>query len=340
MESPLAYAGLVSGISCLLVQPLLLALGGDEARTSSFWKACELAPEQLLAPDARIGPAQFAAAWDSAVALSERPTLALWLADQIPAGTFGVVEYVCRSANSLGDALRQWVRYLNLLDDAVEVGLLESAGVAELRVLRESPVPAPASHELCFALLMRRAQELLDGPTLRAVRVDFQHHCLGEAKVYEDFFAAPVKFGAQYTQLVLPSEALGFSLKTTDPALLEILSRHAADLQGALPTGSLLAEQVRSALQRGLRNSQSSIEDVASELGLTARSLQRRLKEEGHGFKELRDEVRSGLAKRYLDSGLSAAEISFLLGFSEPSAFFRAFKRWTGVSPLESRARS
>ncbi len=330
----------MSGISCLLVQPLLLAMAGDEARTTRFWRACELSAEQVLAPDARVDAAQFAAAWDAAIALSEKPTLALWLAEQIPAGTFGVVEYVCRSADTLGEALRQWVRYLNLLDDAVEVGLLESGDIAELRVLRESPVPAPASHELCFALLLHRSQELLQGQTLRATRVDFQHPCPADPQVYERWFGAPVRFCAEHTQLVLPRAALGFNLRTTDPALLEILSRHARDLQGALPSGSLLAEQVRSALQRGLRNNQCSVEDVAKELGLTPRSLQRRLKDEGHGFKELRDEVRSALARRYLESGLSAAEISFLLGFSEPSAFFRAFRRWTGVSPLESRLRS
>ena len=72
-------------------------------------------------------------------------------------------------------------------------------------------------------------------------------------------------------------------------------------------------------------------------LGLTSRSLQRRLKDEGTAFQTLREDVRRELAQRYLSDGLSIAEISFLLGFSEPSAFFRAFKRWTGKTPLESR---
>ena len=72
---------------------------------------------------------------------------------------------------------------------------------------------------------------------------------------------------------------------------------------------------------------------------MTARSLQRRLKDEDQSFQTVREGVRHELAVRYLDDDLSIAEISFLLGFSEPSAFFRAFKRWTGLTPIESRAR-
>ena len=68
------------------------------------------------------------------------------------------------------------------------------------------------------------------------------------------------------------------------------------------------------------------------------RSLQRRLKDEGTAFQTVREDVRHELAQRYLDDNLSISEISFLLGFSEPSAFFRAFKRWTGLTPVERRA--
>jgi AraC-like DNA-binding protein len=82
----------------------------------------------------------------------------------------------------------------------------------------------------------------------------------------------------------------------------------------------------------------AQLDGVAKRLGMTGRSLQRRLKDEGTSFQETRDAVRRELADAYLGQGMSFAEISFLLGFAEPSAFFRAFKRWTGVTPLERRA--
>ena len=90
-------------------------------------------------------------------------------------------------------------------------------------------------------------------------------------------------------------------------------------------------------LRDALRDDEGHVDRVAKRLGLTARSLQRRLKDEGSSFNGVREQVRKDLSRRYLDDNLSIAEISFLLGFSEPSAFFRAFKRWTGQTPIEAR---
>jgi len=98
-----------------------------------------------------------------------------------------------------------------------------------------------------------------------------------------------------------------------------------------------LTDQVRRALRGALRSDDAQLEAVAKRLGMTGRSLQRRLRDEGTVFQTLRDELRKDLADRYLGQGMSFAEISFLLGFSEPSAFFRAFKRWTGLTPFERR---
>jgi AraC-like DNA-binding protein len=93
-------------------------------------------------------------------------------------------------------------------------------------------------------------------------------------------------------------------------------------------------------LREALRTDEGHVEVVAKRLGLTARSLQRRLKDENTSFNAVREDVRQQLSRRYLEEGLSIAEISFLLGFSEPSAFFRAFKRWTGLTPVEARRRA
>jgi AraC-like DNA-binding protein len=92
-------------------------------------------------------------------------------------------------------------------------------------------------------------------------------------------------------------------------------------------------------LHAALRAGEGHVDVIAKRLGLTARSLQRRLKDEGTTFNAVREDVRRQLSRRFLEDGLSIAEISFLLGFSEPSAFFRAFKRWTGQTPLEARRR-
>jgi AraC-like DNA-binding protein len=137
----------------------------------------------------------------------------------------------------------------------------------------------------------------------------------------------------------LPRAALDCALTSADPRLLAILTRAADDLARRTGDDPSIAAQVARVLRDVLRDDAGNIDVVAKRLGMTSRSLQRRLKDEGTSFQAVRDTTRQELARRYLDAKLSIAEISFLLGFSEPSAFFRAFKRWTGLTPLEARAR-
>jgi AraC-like DNA-binding protein len=320
-------------VSTLLVRPVVAALGS--AHLAAFWGATDLTPQLVLDDNARISPAQFCVAWAELIQLSGTPHIALAIADATPPGAFGIVEYVCRSAPTLGDALRQWVRYLNLLDDAVEVALVSGGDRACLRVTRESEAPAPGSHELCFALVVKYAQRLAAKP-FRVTSVELSHRS-DHVAVYRAWFDAPVVFGAEHTQLVLPAAALASSLVSSDPALLSILTRAASELTRQAPMAATAVANVARVIGELLRTDDASIAEVAKRLGLTERSLQRRLKDEGASFNGVREDVRKRLAQRYLDEHLAISEISFLLGFSEPSAFFRAFKRWTGKTPLAAR---
>jgi AraC-like DNA-binding protein len=317
-------------VSVLLLRPIVAALR-DEA---AFWRATELTREIVADTDARLTPAQFAVAWAELVRQTHS-AVALDIARHTPAGAFGIVEYVCRSAPTVGEALRRWVRYLNLLEDAVEVALVLEDDHACVRVIRECEAPANGARELCFALVARQARELA-GPPFQLLAVDFTHRTLDPAP-YRSHFDAPVSFGAPHTQLVIPRAALDAPLASSDPNLLEILTRAAEDLHRQRPADATMVSQVARVLREALRTDEAHVDRIAKRLGLTSRSLQRRLKDEGTSFNAVREDVRRQLSRRYLDEGLSIAEISFLLGFSEPSAFFRAFKRWNGVTPHEAR---
>ncbi len=184
--------------------------------------------------------------------------------------------------------------------------------------------------------MAKQIRELSTVP-FRLHAVELAHRATGDPAAYRAWFDAPVRFGAEQTQLVLPAAALEASLHSADPKLLAILTRAADELARQAPSEPTLTASAKRVLREALRSDQATIDEVAAKLGLTSRSLQRRLKDEGTAFQTLREDVRRELAQRYLADGLSIAEISFLLGFSEPSAFFRAFKRWTGKTPLESR---
>jgi AraC-like DNA-binding protein len=334
----------MGSVSVLLVRPLVAAIGstagptGGAAGLEAFWGATDLTPQIVADDDARISAPQRCAAWDEALRLTGDRLLPLRIAAATQPGAFGIVEHVCRAAPTLGEALRQWVRYLNLLDDTATVGLEVEEDRAVLRVERESEPPAPAAHELCWALVARYARELCEAP-VRPLAVELAHRRgPDDVAPYQAWFEAPVVSGAEATQLVLPRDALAARLVPSDPALLAILTRAADELASRSSADPLMTQQVKRVLHEALRSDDAQVESVAMQLGLTVRSLQRRLKDEGTSFQAVREDVRRTLAQRYLDDGLAITEISFLLGFSEPSAFFRAFKRWTGMTPVERRA--
>ncbi len=324
-------------ISAVLIRPLAMALGGIDGALDAFYRATDLTAEMIADPESRVSPAQFCVAWAEATRLSGDSTLALTIAETIPQGAFGIVEYVCRSAPTLREALAQWVRYLGILDDAVEVALVDVPEGVALRVVVESEAPAPASHELCFALVLLNARRMTTN-TLQPARVRFTHAASrADVARHRAFFGGTVAFGAERTELVFSKVDAHAALTTADPNLLAILVPAAEERRGRATVDPPLVDQVRRALATALRDDDAQLSGVAKRLGLTARSLQRRLQDEGASFQTLRDETRRALADRYLGEGLSLAEISFLLGFSEPSAFFRAFKRWTGLTPIERR---
>ncbi len=330
-------------VSTLLVRPLLFAVGRrGPAALEELFRTTGLTAETCADADARIDADLLRAAWRESIRITGDRLLPIHLATALPPGALGVVEYLVRSAPTVGDALALGLRYLNILDAVTRAELAdgERDDEVELRALVESPIP----HESSFAAVIGQGR-MLAGEDFRPVAVDFIHAPVGDLAAYEAFFRAPVRVGAPSARLVLARASLAVPLATADPNLLPILVRHAEELlarcQGPAPTTT---EHARQVIARLLRHNQHDVEQVATALGVTARSLQRRLKEEGTTFQAVRDQVRCELAITYLKGGASTAEVSFLLGFSETSAFFRAFKRWTGVTPrtgsLDCRVRS
>ena len=322
-------------ISSVLLTPVLAAL--PESAREAFFHVTDTSPALIADAERRVSASQFCVAWAELTRRTGDPSIALRIAEATPVGAFGVVEYLCRCQPTLGDALRQWVRYLNILDDAVVVGLVEDDDTVAIRVLVESEAPAPASHELCFALLVRQAREITRAP-FEPVAVELTHEARVDPARYSGWFGAPVRFGAEHTQLVLTRAALDAPLVTADAGLTEVFGRLVSERESELQETSSFVGSVRREVQHSLRNADAGAEGIARRLGLTTRSLQRRLRAEGTTLSALKRDVQRELAGRYLDEGLSTAEVSFMLGFSEPSAFFRAFKRWTGITPLERRA--
>ena len=118
-----------------------------------------------------------------------------------------------------------------------------------------------------------------------------------------------------------------------------MLDRHAEELLAKYPPRDSLIDQVRNVIADEFRGGEPSLERIADHLGLTPRTLQRKLQELGTSYNDVLDQMRRQLAERYLrEPQMAICEVAYLLGFSESSSFHRAFKRWTGVTPKEFRS--
>lgn len=168
--------------------------------------------------------------------------------------------------------------------------------------------------------------------------VYFKHASPGDLAAHEAYFGCPVHYGADRDALEVSEEALAKPNRLGDANVAAFIDTHLEQEIEALSEGQDLASQVREAVANALSSGVPTISAVAGRFGMSGRTLQRRLADDGHTFQLLVDAARRELAERLLKAtDYSLAEVAFLTGFSEQSAFTRAFKRWAGQTPRSFR---
>jgi AraC-like DNA-binding protein len=169
-------------------------------------------------------------------------------------------------------------------------------------------------------------------PFLKAVH--FTHEEPGYRAEYERIFGVPLTFGSDRNAMLVAEEFLSLTMPPANPYVTRVLRDHAEMLLVRLARTTTVRGRVETILLAGLHESDTSMEKIATELGCSRQTLRRRLKAEGTSFEALLDQLRHKMAIHYLDEGnVSISEAAYMVGFSEPAAFSRAFKRWTGTSP-------
>jgi AraC-like DNA-binding protein len=314
------------------------ALGVDSA---ALLARAGVAPDRLEDPDARL-PAEAAdAIWREAFAATGDALLALHAAEATPPGAFRVLDYLGATGPTLGDGLRRIAAYFPLVDPRGAIAVEERGDRVALafRGAGGAPLPPPAQ-EYTLAVLAGRARAATTAPwTPREVRFAFP--APADPREHARVFGVVPSFGCAGAALVLPRAAWDLPTVSRDPGLFTALDAHAralvADAPGARAADALPA-QVAAAVASIPPGRAPSLEVVARGLGTSRRSLQRGLERAGTTFARLADQVRRERAQTLLAArDVSIAEVSWLLGFSEQSAFARAFRRWTGRSPTAAR---
>jgi AraC-like DNA-binding protein len=190
---------------------------------------------------------------------------------------------------------------------------------------------------MCFAWTVTIGRRGI-GRSIHPLRVEFRRPETNR-RMYEDYFGCPVKFGARYNKLYFRVEDVNEPFITHNPDLLDLVSPQLeAELKHQLADKSL-KEQAKGILKMFLAGQKPRLEDVALEMRVSSRTLQRRLLEEGITFHSLVEEARREMAQHYLrQPSLELNETAYLLGYEDPNSFIRAFHRWEGTSPGEWRS--
>jgi AraC-like DNA-binding protein len=295
--------------------------------------------EKLLCdPEARVAEEAAGRLWSQLERTSGDPAFGLNIAEAVDRQQLGLLGYLCRSASTAGDALQVLADNARFLSDSLHMTLQADRDRVRLRFEAGSGANRHG-REALMALLTLSARRVL-GRELSPREVRFRHPRPADLTVHKRIFRAPLSFMQRADELVIDRAVLELPMPGADRTLHVILLSHTRTLLERSPAHDGLIERLRRTVEEGLRTHELGLSRLADALHLSPRTLQRRLSDEGTSLHSVIDETRRDLALRLLDADVPIAEAAYLVGFSEPSAFHRAFKRWTGGTPAERRKRN
>jgi AraC-like DNA-binding protein len=322
------------------LRPLLSGLATLGYDPHPFLQAQGIDRTVLLDADATVPMSACIGLLADGVEVTGDEHLGLHVAEQAEPGSFDVHFYAMVSSPTLGAALERLCRYQRLIHETSHVRLRKSGDRAVLSHRLAGGLAAPRQTAELLLAAWVRAGRVATGTRWNPAEVRFAHRAPRDVRELERFFGAPLRFATGENALVLPAALLDLPCRGTDPALLSILDQYAADRIGA-PLAAPFAHRVRAALSEELQAGSATVQGLAARLKVSPRTLHRTLAAEGTSYRRLLDQLRLDIAGRHLaDDRMSVAEVAFLVGFSEISAFHRAFKRWTGRTPVTFRAES
>lgn len=294
----------------------------------------------LQDPDGRVEVDDITRLWELAVAWSGNP--ALGMDRELPARhvNFDMVGYVMLASPTLKAGLINLSRYYAVISDAITLDL-EPDGSNHWMVLGliGNTRPLPRQRLEYSLLTVATLCRWITRRDVQAQAVEFVDPEPADARPYVAAFGCPVRFGQPRNRLLLTNRDLEMPLLSSDPVLFDMHQRVIESRLvrlGHASTGQRVTEEIIHRLHLG----EPRREDIASSLAMADRILQRRLREEDTNFQQLLDDARRDLAQKYLaEDRYTLGQVADLLGFADQSNFFRANKRWFGVSPGQYRAR-
>jgi AraC-like DNA-binding protein len=314
----------------------LRELGKDEKAVLS---QAGLRPEEIADPTVRVEVRTQIKLLELAAEELRDDFLGFHLARSFDLRQIGLVYYVMASSEKLADALHNAERYSRINNDGARLRF-KLDGTANIAIDYVNVNRGSDRHQIEFWLvaLMRICRQLTDS-RIAARRLKVRHSRAGSPVELKSFFGTDVEFDADSDEIIFPAPIASLPIVGRDTYLNKLLRRYAEEALACQP--ELRANnhsRVERIIPELLPHGRAELSEVARQLGMSSRTLSRKLREEDVTYAGILDQLRSVLAKRYLSGReLSVTEIAWLLGYREVSSFTHAFKRWTGMTPREFR---
>ncbi len=294
----------------------------------------------LQSPTGRLSFTDFHRLAGSALLLCDEPALGLLLGLRLNASAHGILGYALLSSANLGKAVHFALKYYRVLGLTFELELVDNPDSLELRASESIPLGGFGrfAAEGLFGSLFAIAEFLL-GEAPQGVEIGFAHRRPEHASRYREAFGVDALFEQPWHWFRLPRRYLDRPMALANPATMQMCERQCEALLASLDVQEGLLSRLRRLLL-ARPGDFPNLDSAASALHTSGRSLRRHLAAAGTSYQQVLDEVRKRLALQYLETThLPLFEIALLLGFSDPSNFRRAFRKWTGKAPTDYRAR-
>jgi AraC-like DNA-binding protein len=312
----------------------LVALGLDRARLNqALGEHADVAPT----PGATVGADVLAALWAEAVKQRTDPALATALGLAIPFGAFGFTDYLAGSSRTVGGGFESLAQHLKLVAGGISLELETVDGVhwVNLRTPEDESPPYIAT-EMTVAVFTERFRLGTDGkfqPAFVCLRCDERQGGSPQARL----LGIPVRHASPVAALAIPESMWALRLRRADAYLQGMLERSVSQLGLAGDSAEELETAIRARLRDALADHGVAPQRMARLLGMSKRTLQRRLARSNRTFRDVVEAFRKEEACRLLGGALPIIEIAERLGYSEQTSFNRAFRRWTGRTPGQWR---
>jgi AraC-like DNA-binding protein len=316
----------------------MLAAEGMDAR--GLLVAAGIDPAALDAPGARLPTEKISRLWELAVERSGNPALGLAQRQVARPASFDVVGYTMLSCANLRGAFERLVRYLLILSDALTMTMTDTReGCVITFDLFGGGRPVPRQRiEFIFTTVIGFCR-WISGRDIHPVAIELPYPAPADLAPYRAAFRGRMTFDAPRNSMTFGAADMSACLPASNPMLAELHERFAGEYLRHFDHAKT-TYRAREVIVRLLPDGEPRRDQIASELAMSERTLQRRLEEEATSFVQLLDDTRRELAEQYLGRlHLTLAQAAYLLGFSDQSSFFRACRRWFDVSPGQYRSR-